>query len=119
MPIALRMPKKPFATASPGDFGEAGSIVVIEEMLEGPECSMLAFLAGGKALCMPCAQDHKRAYDGDRGPNTGGMGVYSPIPCVTPRARGSHTGHHAKAAAATAEDFDNPHTRACSTAGSC
>lgn len=68
-----------------GDFGEAGSIVVIEEMLEGPECSMLAYLAGGKALCMPCAQDHKRAYDGDRGPNTGGMGVYSPGSVRNPR----------------------------------
>ena len=67
-----------------GDFGEAGSVVVIEEMLEGPECSMLAFLSEGKALAMPCAQDHKRAFDGDLGPNTGGMGVYSPVPCVTP-----------------------------------
>lgn len=90
-----------------GDFGEAGSVVVIEEMLEGPECSMLAFLSGGKALCMPCAQDHKRAYDGDRGPNTGGMGVYSPVPCVTPELEERMQAIMAQAAAATAQDFDD------------
>lgn len=66
-----------------GLFGEAGSVVVVEEYLQGPECSLLAFVAGGEALCMATAQDHKRAYDGDRGPNTGGMGVYSPVPMVT------------------------------------
>ena len=92
-----------------GDFGEAGSTVVIEEMLEGPECSMLAFLAGGKALCMPCAQDHKRAYDGDRGPNTGGMGVYSPVPCVTPELEAQMRSIMEAAAAATAKDFDEPY----------
>lgn len=92
-----------------GDFGAAGSVVVIEEMLEGPECSMLAFLAGGKALCMPCAQDHKRAYDGDRGPNTGGMGVYSPVPCVTPELEARMQEIMQQAAAATAQDFDNPY----------
>ena len=67
-----------------GVFGKAGTKVVIEECLRGPECSLLAFVAGGKALCMAEAQDHKRAFDGDRGPNTGGMGVYSPVPIVTP-----------------------------------
>lgn len=66
-----------------GDFGLAGSIVVVEEKLTGPECSLLAFVSGGKAFCMAPAQDHKRAYDGDLGPNTGGMGVYSPVPIVT------------------------------------
>ncbi len=65
-----------------GDFGSAGSTVVVEEKLTGPECSLLAFVAGGKAFCMAPAQDHKRAYDGDCGPNTGGMGVYSPVPIV-------------------------------------
>lgn len=66
-----------------GAFGQAGSTVVIEECLTGPECSLLAFVSGGKAHCMATAQDHKRAFDGDRGPNTGGMGVYSPVPIVT------------------------------------
>ena len=66
-----------------GAFGEAGSKVLIEECLTGPECSLLAFVTGGKAHCMATAQDHKRAFDGDRGPNTGGMGVYSPVPIVT------------------------------------
>lgn len=66
-----------------GDFGLAGSTVVVEEKLIGPECSLLAFVSGGKAFCMAPAQDHKRAYDGDLGPNTGGMGVYSPVPIVT------------------------------------
>ena len=66
-----------------GDFGLAGSTVVVEEKLTGPECSLLAFDSGCKACCMAPAQDHKRAYDGDLGPNTGGMGVYSPVPIVT------------------------------------
>lgn len=66
-----------------GDFGLAGSTVVVEEKLTGPECSLLAFVSDGKAFCMAPAQDHKRAYDGDLGPNTGGMGVYSPVPIVT------------------------------------
>jgi phosphoribosylamine--glycine ligase len=65
-----------------GTFGEAGMMVVIEEYLEGPECSLLAFTDGETVLPMSPAQDHKRAYDGDEGPNTGGMGVYSPVPAV-------------------------------------
>lgn len=93
-----------------GDFGEAGSVVVIEEMLEGPECSMLAFLSEGKALAMPCAQDHKRAFDGDLGPNTGGMGVYSPVPCVTPELEAVMQEIMQNAAAATAKEFDDAYT---------
>ena len=93
-----------------GDFGEAGSVVVIEEMLEGPECSMLAFLSEGKALAMPCAQDHKRAFDGDLGPNTGGMGVYSPVPCVTPELEAAMQEIMQNAAAATAREFDDAYT---------
>lgn len=93
-----------------GDFGEAGSVVVIEEMFEGPECSMLAFLSEGKALAMPCAQDHKRAFDGDLGPNTGGMGVYSPVPCVTPELEAAMQEIMQNAAAATAKEFDDAYT---------
>jgi phosphoribosylamine--glycine ligase len=66
-----------------GKFGEAGTTVVIEEMLRGPECSILAFVDGKDVLVMAPSQDHKRAFEGDKGPNTGGMGVYSPVPIVT------------------------------------
>ena len=66
-----------------GHFGEAGSTVVIEEGLTGPECSLLAFVDGSTVRLMATAQDHKRALEGDLGPNTGGMGVYSPVPIVT------------------------------------
>ena len=66
-----------------GAFGDAGSTVVIEECMTGPECSLLCFVTAGKSFPMAPAQDHKRAYDGDLGPNTGGMGVYSPVPIVT------------------------------------
>ncbi len=66
-----------------GTFGEAGSTVVIEEMLVGPECSLLAFTDGKTVRPMATSQDHKRALEGDKGPNTGGMGVYSPVPIVT------------------------------------
>jgi phosphoribosylamine--glycine ligase len=65
-----------------GRFGEAGLKVVIEEFLEGPEVSLLAFVDGTTVLPMAPAQDHKRVGDGDTGPNTGGMGVYSPVPGI-------------------------------------
>ena len=90
-----------------GAFGASGSTVVIEECLTGPECSLLAFVSNGKACCMATAQDHKRAFDGDRGPNTGGMGAYSPVPIVTPDEL---SGMHAimeKAAEATAREFEH------------
>ncbi len=64
-------------------FGEAGSKVVIEEFLKGEEASLLAFVDGETIVPMVSAQDHKRALDGDQGPNTGGMGAYSPAPVVT------------------------------------
>ncbi len=88
-----------------GAFGQAGSTVVIEECLTGPECSLLAFVSGGKAHCMATAQDHKRAFDGDRGPNTGGMGVYSPVPIVTADELAAMHEIMEKSAAATATDF--------------
>jgi len=66
-----------------GRFGEAGSKVLLEEFLSGPECSILVFTDGQTVMPMAPSQDHKRAYDGDEGPNTGGMGVYSPVPIVT------------------------------------
>ncbi len=66
-----------------GAFGEAGATVVVEEMMEGPECSLLALTDGKTLVPLATSQDHKRALDGDRGPNTGGMGVYSPVPMVT------------------------------------
>ena len=63
-----------------GVFGDAGATVVVEETLEGPECSLLALTDGKTVVPLATAQDHKRALDGDKGPNTGGMGVYSPVP---------------------------------------
>ena len=66
-----------------GRFGSAGNTVVIEEYLEGPEVSLLAFVDGMTVLPMSPAQDHKRVGENDTGPNTGGMGVYSPVPGVS------------------------------------
>ena len=65
-------------------FGEAGSRVVIEEFLEGEEASYIVIVDGDNVLPMATSQDHKRVGDGDTGPNTGGMGAYSPAPVVTP-----------------------------------
>jgi phosphoribosylamine--glycine ligase len=64
-------------------FGEAGLSLVIEEHLEGEEASFFALVDGSRVLPLAGAQDHKRAYDGDEGPNTGGMGAYSPAPVLT------------------------------------
>jgi len=65
-------------------FGPSGSTVVIEECMTGPEVTVLAFADGEHVYPMPASQDHKRAYDGNRGPNTGGMGAISPPPQYTP-----------------------------------
>lgn len=66
-----------------GAFGAAGAEVLIEEKLEGEEASFFVLTDGRRALPLVACQDHKRAFDGDRGPNTGGMGAYSPAPVVT------------------------------------
>ncbi|WP_339253792.1 phosphoribosylamine--glycine ligase [Sporosarcina sp. FSL W8-0480] len=63
-------------------FGESSSKVVIEEFLDGEEFSYMSFVHNGQIYPMPIAQDHKRAFDGDEGPNTGGMGAYSPVPQI-------------------------------------
>jgi phosphoribosylamine--glycine ligase len=63
--------------------GGAGARVVVEERLEGPEASCICFTDGERVRLLPAAQDHKRIFDGDRGPNTGGMGAFSPTPHVT------------------------------------
>ena len=64
-------------------FGEASAKVVIEEFLDGEEFSLMAFVNGEKVYPMVIAQDHKRVFDGDQGPNTGGMGAYSPVPQIS------------------------------------
>ena len=66
------------------EFGAAGSRVVIEEFMDGEEASLLCFTDGETIVPMISSQDHKRAYDGDKGPNTGGMGTYAPAPVMTP-----------------------------------
>ena len=64
-------------------FGKAGAEVLIEQFLTGEEASILALVDGENAVLLPSSQDHKRAYDNDEGPNTGGMGAYTPAPVVT------------------------------------
>lgn len=67
-----------------GAFGDAGRVVVVEEFLQGEEASYIVMVDGRHALPLATSQDHKRLLDADRGPNTGGMGAYSPAPVVTP-----------------------------------
>jgi phosphoribosylamine--glycine ligase len=73
------------------EFGKASQQLVVEERLVGQEASVLAITDGRTIITLPPAQDHKAAYDGDRGPNTGGMGAYSPAPLVTRRRAGPGT----------------------------
>ena len=76
-------------------FGDAGDEVVVEKFLEGEEVSFFALVDGETALPLISAQDHKAAYDGDKGPNTGGMGAYSPAPaCRHTGTRSGNYGYH-------------------------
>jgi len=72
-----------------GRFGSAGASIIVEECLAGEEASFFALVDGENALPLAAAQDHKRVGDGDTGPNTGGMGAYSPTPAVTPEIEGA------------------------------
>ncbi len=93
-------------------FGAAGARVVVQEFLEGVELSLHALCDGKVAKVFPTSQDHKRALDGDRGPNTGGMGAYSP----TPFLRDAQGGGTATLAAASASIFE-PFMRGCAAEG--
>ncbi|WP_457643062.1 phosphoribosylamine--glycine ligase [Persephonella sp.] len=71
-----------------GMFGEASKRIVVEEFLEGEEASYIAMVKGEELVPMATSQDHKQVFDNDRGPNTGGMGAYSPAPVITPEVEG-------------------------------
>src|SRR5262249_19337773 len=83
--VAMSLDEALAAVAScfAGELGAAGAEVVIEEFMEGEEASLFVLTDGTAFLQLASAQDHKRAYDGDEGPNTGGMGAYSPAPVLT------------------------------------
>src|SRR5258708_7411361 len=86
----LAMPASPRSrAATQGRFGAAGGEIIVEECLWGEEASFFALVDGSAALPLAAAQDHKRVGDGDTGPNTGGMGAYSPAPVVTPEIEGA------------------------------
>ncbi len=72
------------AAMEDGQFGAAGARLVIEECLTGPEVSFFVLSDGEHAVALSTAEDHKRIFDGDRGPNTGGMGAFAPSPLMTP-----------------------------------
>jgi phosphoribosylamine--glycine ligase len=67
------------------EFGDAGSSIVVEDFLTGEEASFICFTDGKTIIPMPSSQDHKKVFDGDQGPNTGGMGAYTPAPVITPQ----------------------------------
>ncbi|MEO0982162.1 MAG: phosphoribosylamine--glycine ligase [Pseudomonadota bacterium] len=84
LPETLEEADKAVAEMLAGQFGAASAEIVIEEFLPGEEASVFVLTDGEGFVCLPAAQDHKRAFDGDKGPNTGGMGAYAPAPVVTP-----------------------------------
>ncbi|MDH5638413.1 MAG: phosphoribosylamine--glycine ligase [Nitrospinota bacterium] len=91
------------------EFGAAGATVVLEEKLVGEEASVLVFCDGERYHMMPAAQDHKRIGDGDAGPNTGGMGAYSPAPVVTPGILANIESHIIKPVIKTMHDMGAPY----------
>jgi phosphoribosylamine--glycine ligase len=91
-------------------FGEAGRKVVVEEFLEGEEASYIAVTDGRTIVPMAAAQDHKAAYDGDMGPNTGGMGAYSPAPVITPEIEARILDEVMKPAVMAMEEEGRPYT---------
>ena len=100
-----------------GTFGAAGTEVVIEEFLTGEEASFFALVDGETALPLATAQDHKRAYDGDQGPNTGGMGAYSPAPIMTPERCARSHGRDRAADGARDDGAGHARSKACSMPG--
>ena len=82
VPESIEATKKAIHEVFKGKFGEAGSKIVLEEKLEGPEVSVFAISDGQRLVLLPSAQDHKRLKEGDQGPNTGGMGAYAPAPIL-------------------------------------
>lgn len=90
-------------------FGTAGDRIILEEFLDGPEISVMAFSDGEHVVPMPPAQDHKRALDGDQGPNTGGMGAYSPVPIATPEILAEANERVLKPAIAAIRDLGIPY----------
>jgi phosphoribosylamine--glycine ligase len=88
-------------------FGGAGARVIVEECLQGEEVSVMALVSGRTVKVLATAQDHKRVFDGDRGPNTGGMGAYSPTPIVTGELSGRiHEIFHRTLAGLAAEGIE-------------
>jgi len=97
-------------------FGNAGARVVLEEFMDGEEASLLAFTDGKVIVPMIASQDHKRAFDGDKGPNTGGMGTYAPAPVLTPALRDKATEEVLKPMIAAMQAEGTPY-RGCLYAG--